>query len=210
MPRSMSFWLTQDQFRAQTKRVTRRQGWAFAKVGDVYNGVEKGQGIPKGGHVVRMNQIRVEDERWERLDTITQEEVALEGFPDETPEWFVAMYCKANRCQPDHRVHRIEYSYRFEIQVCDDGEDWVVWDNLRGGFLSRLDEDMEPCAIVYMRREDAERAAAAGKPLDQVAECGDCGALDLWHRIHNNRGCMTCGSQRGSGLNRWEPLGWTP
>lgn len=35
MPRNMSFMLTVEQYRNQTKTVTRRNGWRFSKVDDI-------------------------------------------------------------------------------------------------------------------------------------------------------------------------------
>jgi len=49
--------------------------------------------------------------RKERLDAITPADCVLEGFPEMTPAEFVAMYCKANKCNPDKVVTRIEFIY---------------------------------------------------------------------------------------------------
>lgn len=47
MPRNMSFAMTTDQIREQSKTVTRRFGWWFLKSGDVVCGVEKAMGLKK-------------------------------------------------------------------------------------------------------------------------------------------------------------------
>lgn len=114
---NQSFSLTTHQYRAKTKTVTRRNGWKRAYVGQVVTAIEKGQGLKKGEHVVKLGQHRFTDLRWERLDRMLTEpeygraEVVKEGFPEMTPAEFVAMYCKANGCKPDHVVQRMEFEY---------------------------------------------------------------------------------------------------
>jgi hypothetical protein len=117
MPRNQSFMLTTEQYRSQTKTVTRRNGWAFAKVGDVVNGCEKCQGLKKGERVKVMGQHQLTDLRWEPLRRMIDDleygrrEVTLEGFPNMDPHEFVEMYCKHNKCSPNDDVHRMEYKY---------------------------------------------------------------------------------------------------
>jgi hypothetical protein len=109
--------LTVTQYRARTKTVTRRNGWAFAKVGDVVNGCEKCQGLKKGEKIIKMGQHQFTDLRWEPLRRMVDDleygrrEVILEGFPDMTPQQFVEMYCKHNKCTPDDLVNRMEFKY---------------------------------------------------------------------------------------------------
>jgi hypothetical protein len=109
--------LTVTQYRARTKTVTRRNGWAFAKVGDVVNGCEKCQGFKKGEKIIKMGQHQFTDLRWEPLRHMVDDleygrrEVILEGFPDMTPQQFVEMYCKHHKCTPDTLVHRMEFKY---------------------------------------------------------------------------------------------------
>ena len=117
MPRNMSFALTTEQYRNRTKDVTRRNGWAFALVGDVVNGCEKCQGLKKGEHIVRIGQHTWINLRWEPLrrmiDDIEygQREVIREGFPNMTPQQFVEMYCNENKCIPETVIHRMEFTY---------------------------------------------------------------------------------------------------
>ena len=117
MPRNMSFMLTVKQYRDRTKTVTRRNGWAFAKVGDIVNGCEKCQGLKKGEKIVHLGQHRWTNLRWEPLRRMIddpeygQREVILEGFPNMTPVEFVEMYCRHNGCSPEDRVHRMEFEY---------------------------------------------------------------------------------------------------
>jgi len=120
MMRNISFSLTTPQVRAQTKTVTRRLGWKFAKVGDIYCAIEKGQGLKKGEKVVRICQIRVVNVRREPLSALTDDldygfaETAREGFPDGDKHWpseFVSMFCAHNKVQPSTEVTRIEFEY---------------------------------------------------------------------------------------------------
>lgn len=125
----MSFMLTKEQFRNRTKTVTRRYGWYNAKPGDRYEGVEKGQGLKKGEHPVRMGVIEVVTVRQERLselltaldertdDSVTytsaeaKADCRKEGFPDLSPAQFVAMFCEHNNVKPDAWITRIEFKY---------------------------------------------------------------------------------------------------
>lgn len=118
MSRNISFYLTQAQFRARTKTVTRRFGWTFLKVGDILNAVEKGQGLKKGEKMVKMGQIRVVSLQWEFVNKMLRsrqygrKECIREGFPDKTPEQFVALLLNANRGMTEEDlVHRIEFEY---------------------------------------------------------------------------------------------------
>lgn len=111
MPRNMSFALTLDQIQARTKTVTRRTGWTFLQPGDTLNAAGKTMGLRKGEKVTIYCQIRVVSVGREPLSAITQEDVILEGFPELTPEEFVAMFCEANRCGRDRVVTRIEFEY---------------------------------------------------------------------------------------------------
>jgi len=107
----MSFQMTTAQYLAKTKTVTRRVGWWNVKIGEVLNGVEKGQGLKKGEKVVKLGQHRVVSARLEPLDSITQEDCVKEGFPEMTPAEFVAMFCKHNNCRPYEAVNRIEFEH---------------------------------------------------------------------------------------------------
>ena len=105
----MSFSMTTAQFRAGTKTVTRRLGWLSARPGDRVMGVEKAMGLKKGEKQVKLGEIVLTDVRRERLDAITAEDCAREGFPEMTPGDFIAFACKAFRCKPDTVVTRIEF-----------------------------------------------------------------------------------------------------
>lgn len=109
--RLMSFFLTQDQFRARTKFETRRLGWTFARVGQKVGAVVKSMGRKRGEKLQHLGMIEILEVQRVRLDSITQPQVALEGFPDLTPAQFVAMFCKHMRCLPSREVTRIRFAY---------------------------------------------------------------------------------------------------
>lgn len=118
MPRNISFMLTKDQFRARTKRVTRRFGWKNLTPGTILMGVEQAQGLGKGGRVVEMGLIKVVSVGRERLRRMIDDpdygraEVILEGFPQMTAKGFVEFFSDANKCDPhDAVVTRIEFDY---------------------------------------------------------------------------------------------------
>lgn len=118
MPRNISFMLTTEQFRNRSKTVTRRKGWAFLKPGDVLCGVEKSQGLGKGGKIKRLGMIRVKDVRREPLRRMTDDldygfdECEREGFPKSGPNEFVDMFCRTHRkTAPDTLITRIEFEY---------------------------------------------------------------------------------------------------
>lgn len=110
MPRRMSFAMTVAQVRAGAKDVTRRLGWEHLQPGDVLEAVEKAMGFKKGQTapppICRIRVIKVSRER---LDRISSKECAREGFPNMKPREFVAMFCKAMRCEPTDTITRIEF-----------------------------------------------------------------------------------------------------
>jgi hypothetical protein len=111
VPRNISFFHTQEQFRNRSKTVTRRLGWLFLKPGDILNACEKCQGLGKGGKIKRLGQIEVLSVRREPLNEITIEDCAAEGFPWMRPGDFVDFFCEAMRCHPGTIVTRIEFKY---------------------------------------------------------------------------------------------------
>lgn len=117
--RNISFAMTTEQVRNQTKTVTRRLGWTFLKPGDLLQPIEKGQGIPKGGRVVKIGDpIRVVSVGGEWISDFrqrpdAQEECWREGFPGMTPSEFYAFF-RGSHPDPgadDLRVTRIEFEY---------------------------------------------------------------------------------------------------
>lgn len=121
--RNLSFALTTPQFRDRTKDVTRRKGEWWSTVlapGTLLCGVEKSQGIKKGG-LVRLGTIRVVSVTVESLDDLIDApryadqrgvaECAREGFWELCPAQFVAMFCKHMKCDTTQVVTRIEFEY---------------------------------------------------------------------------------------------------
>jgi hypothetical protein len=118
--RRMSFALTTDAVLERRKTVTRRLGWAFAKVGDLYLAVDK----LRTKSARKLGVIEVVDVRAESLWAICREEgdaCAREGFPDLTPEQFVEMFAKSMnvRAKGSIGVHRIEFRYVDDAEVAN-------------------------------------------------------------------------------------------
>ena len=114
--RHISFQLTTKQIRARTKFVTRRNGWQDLKVGELLQAIVQSQGLKRGEKQQKLCVIRVKSLRREPLAKMRErpygdQEVILEGFPGETPEMFITMYCRANRCRDTINVNRIEFDY---------------------------------------------------------------------------------------------------
>ena len=113
MPRNMSFALTTQQIIDETKTVTRRFGWLFLKPGDVLWAVEKSMGLKPGEKIKRLAQISVVAVRSEPLSAITYEDCIKEGFPEMSPNQFIAMLKSHYGKQVDESstVNRIEFEY---------------------------------------------------------------------------------------------------
>ena len=111
MPRNMSFAITTEHVKNQTKTVTRRLGWWFLKPGEIVNAVEKSRGLKKGEKVKRINQIRIVSADPEPLCAIKEPDVIKEGFPGWSPNEFIEMFCRHNKCKPETVVNRIEFEY---------------------------------------------------------------------------------------------------
>lgn len=87
--RNMSFALTVPQIQAGTKDVTRRLGWEFLKVGELFQPVRKCMGLKPGEKLELLRgPLRVVSLRREPLDMMTTdldyglEEVRREGFAE--------------------------------------------------------------------------------------------------------------------------------
>ena len=112
MARLMSVSLTEDAVRARTKTVTRRTGWLHLCAGTRLTLCRKVMGRRRGEPLVRIVDVEVADVRRERLDLITADDVHAEGFPDMTPEEFVAFFCRTHTgCTPESVVSRIQWRY---------------------------------------------------------------------------------------------------
>ncbi len=111
MPRNMSFQLTTEQVKNESKSVTRRFAWWSLKPGDVLNACEKCMGLKKGEKINKLKTIRVVSTRQEPLSAITKEDCILEGFPEMAPQDFINMLTNHYKCEPDKPVNRIEFEY---------------------------------------------------------------------------------------------------
>ena len=119
--RNISFALTTEQFKARTKTVTRRLGWATLGPGDELMGCRKCMGLKPGEKIERLGKIRVVSVRREPLKAMTDDldygfaECDREGFGDHStlrwPSAFVEFFCSTHACKPDEIVTRIEYEY---------------------------------------------------------------------------------------------------
>lgn len=119
----MSFALTVSQIQAGTKDVTRRMGWEFLKVGELFQPVRKCMGLRPGEKLERLRgPLRVVSLRREPLDLMTTDldygfaEVRREGFEDHPtycwPSEWVGMFCASHKgCVPHSIVTRIEFAY---------------------------------------------------------------------------------------------------
>jgi hypothetical protein len=105
----ISFGLTEEQFTAGIKDVTRRLGWHHLYPGVRLQAVNKAMGFRKGEHARLLGVIEVVDVRSERLDVITDHDVKREGFPGKSAEWFVEMFCAAMGCTGATIITRIEF-----------------------------------------------------------------------------------------------------
>lgn len=107
--RSMSFSLTEQQFLAGTKDVTRRKGWANLKPGTRLKAVRKAMGLRKGEQQVVLGIIEVVDVRLEPLWRISPRDVQREGFPEFTRTEFIGMFCDHMGGDKEQIVTRIEF-----------------------------------------------------------------------------------------------------
>src|SRR4029077_3401328 len=109
----MSFSLTEKQFRARTKTVTRRLGWRFLKPGDRLMGVRQAMGLKKGEKVKRLHAIEVVAVGRQRVSEIfaDTEDVIYEGFPKMTALEFVEFFCRTHHCKLSTWVTRIEFRH---------------------------------------------------------------------------------------------------
>lgn len=115
----------QRSLRKKGKRYTHSPTYYHPKIGytsTVLCGVEKSQGLGKGGKVKRLGMIRVVDARQEPLRRMTDDlaygfkETRREGFPWPHPKCdpaeFVAFFCASHRgVTPDSIITRIEFEH---------------------------------------------------------------------------------------------------
>lgn len=114
--------MTEAQILARTKDVTRRLGWIWLVEAHRKAMEETGRGVPltvvhkcmglkKGEKQRVIAEVETVDVRRESLWTITDEDVAREGFPFMTRTDFVGMFCRHMKCPPTETITRIEFRY---------------------------------------------------------------------------------------------------
>ena len=121
MPRNMSFSMTTQAVRDRIKDVTRRNGWANLKPGELFWGVEKAMGLKPGEKIVRLDLMRCVSNRAEPLVALLDDwwygvrEVEREGFanhPDvRGPEDFVVRFMDHMGGDLNTPRNRIEFAY---------------------------------------------------------------------------------------------------
>lgn len=80
-------------------------------------GIEKGQGLKKGEHIVKIHMFIPVSSKWEPLQRLLDDpeygkrEVIYEGFPYLTPAEFVNMLCEKYNCGPEKEFNRIEFKH---------------------------------------------------------------------------------------------------
>lgn len=109
----MSFAFTTEQIKNGTKNVTRRLGWKNLKPEQRLRAVHKCMGLKKGEKRQVLRHIEVVSVKREPLNDFYCDptEVRREGFPNMTPQEFIAMFCRGNKCAPGVMVTRIEFRY---------------------------------------------------------------------------------------------------
>jgi hypothetical protein len=103
--------MTEPQFLSGEKSVTRRLGWSALTTGTRLLAVRKAMGLRKGEKQHSLGEIEVVRVDREPLHAIAQydDDCAREGFPNMSPNEFVAMFCKHMGCKPATLVTRIEF-----------------------------------------------------------------------------------------------------
>ena len=111
--RNMSFAMTTEQVRNQSKTVTRRFGWWFLKPGDVVQPIEKGMGLKKGEKVQKIGgPIRIVSTRREMVGCVDDDDLIREGFPCMTRGEFIKLLTdNFSKATGTSIVNRIEFEY---------------------------------------------------------------------------------------------------
>ena len=219
MPRLMSFSLTTDQIRARTKTVTRRMGWKSLKVGDLVWAVEKAMGLKKGEKAVRLALLRVTNVLCEPLqrmlwsDAYGQSEVVKEGFPEMSPEAFVAMFCRTHRgCTPETVVTRIAFVYEdAEPSASVDLDELALGELVGGSQPSGAHVENSPFAdgghagrlerVVGVEGRKAPRSRDAKLALHTLSD-----GVGLAHRHEPSADHVVVGVPAGAALDNLLPL----
>lgn len=118
MSRNMSFALTTQQYRDQSKDVTRRLGWLFLKPGERVHGCKKCMGLRKDEPLVYLHDFECVSVRREPLNKMLtdvaygMDECRREGFPQMSPAEFVSFFCASHKgCTAETEISRIEFKH---------------------------------------------------------------------------------------------------
>ena len=162
----MSFLLTPVALLEGRKSVTRRLGWQRLTAGRTVDAVLKSQGRRPGEPLLRLAVIRVVDVRREPLHTITDDDVAREGFAGRDAAWFVRMFVAAHRAAgvaPDTIVTRIAFEL---LERTPDGEQLLAdyAEGQRAGLVGEREPrgTRSPGWSLGWEVGDADRRAIAG------------------------------------------------
>lgn len=182
MPRLMSVAFTEQAVIQRRKTVTRRKGWwedrhgrRILNPGDLLLLCRKVQGRRPGEPLVRLAEVRVIDVRREPLAHITDQEIALEGFPGMSRDEFMhRFFVEAQGIRPDDLVTRIEWEYldetlqpnhslierrvRFNTDAMADTETAMVLDGGVSNWVHVWDSHVDQFAEVL--NEAGKRASA--------------------------------------------------
>lgn len=111
--RNMAFAYTTAQVRNRAKTVTRRDGWAFLKPGDLVQAVDRCMGLKKGETMEKLAVIRIKSVTTEPLAAIMEypDDAAREGYPKLSAQDFAALYCAHTGARLSTVVQRIEFEY---------------------------------------------------------------------------------------------------
>ncbi len=106
----MSFYYTTTAVKQRTKIHTLRDGWKKLKPGRQFEACVKVRGIPSA-EVEVLATCELESTARRPLNSITQQEVIWEGFPDWTPTQFVQWFCQKMKLQPTYVLTFLKYKY---------------------------------------------------------------------------------------------------
>lgn len=125
--RRMSFSKTTRQMRWGLKiRTMRIAGtWQHTGKGDVVMAIEKGQGIPKGGHQVEIGPIEILSVTGMQVRNVTRAILLEEGFPYMSVPTFVHFFCKLNKCDPSADVNSFLFKRLYEVEPYNPAWFWT-------------------------------------------------------------------------------------
>lgn len=120
--RNASFFYTEQQILDESKDVTRRLNWHWAKPGMRLQAVRKGMGRKAGEPMIKLKVIEIVSVRREPLERMLLlyqygfDECRREGFPHYSPILFVQMFCEHMNCTSDQEITRVEFKYIHELE----------------------------------------------------------------------------------------------